>query len=139
MEKELDEEKSPHRKICKSKKTMLHIILGQFQNKIGSAQMKFCWNVSPTFTKRVSQSLNECLAIRKMFTWLVEGRRMLVIKDTSNDSVGNHCPIASSNLLWKILTNVILESASKELNNFWQKECWKNSQGTKDHLASAKQ
>lgn len=42
----------------------------------------------------ISQSLNECLTVWEMSTWLAKRRTTLVMNDKSNDSgVWNYCPI----------------------------------------------
>ena len=72
--------------------------------------------------------------------WLVEGRTILVMKDPSKGPVvGNYRPIASLNLLWKLLSGILSDKTYQYLERndilpVEQKGCRKKCQGTKDQL-----
>ena len=50
----------------------------------------------------LAAALNECIEVGDVPGWLVEGRTILVMKDSKNGTeVGNYRPIAYLNLIWK--------------------------------------
>ena len=64
----------------------------------------------------LAAALNECIEVGDVPGWLVEGRTILVMKDSKNGTeVGNYRPTACLNLIWKLLT-------------------WSTSDMTYDHL-----
>ena len=73
--------------------------------------------------------------------WLVEGRTILVMKDSKNGTeVGNYRPIACLNLIWKLLTGIISDKTYDHLEKNKllpeeQKGSRRKCQGTKDQLA----
>ena len=73
--------------------------------------------------------------------WFVEGRTILVLKDSKNGTeVGNYRPIACLNLIWKLLTGIISDKTYDHLENNKllleeQKGSRRKCQGTKDQLA----
>ena len=84
--------------------------------------------------------LNKCIDVGNVPGWLVEGRTILVIKDSKKGTeVGNYRPIAYFNLIWKLLTGIISEKTYDHLEeNKLLPEEQKGRimcQGTKDKLA----
>ena len=73
--------------------------------------------------------------------WLVEGRTILVMKDSKNGTeVGNYRPIICLNLIWKLLTGIVIDKTYDHLDKNRllpeeQKGNIRKSQGTKDQLA----
>ena len=60
----------------------------------------------------LAAALNECIEAG----WLVEGRTILVMKDSKNGTeVGNYRPIACLNLIWKLLTGIISDKTYDHL------------------------
>ena len=60
--------------------------------------------------------LNECLEVGDVPGWLVEGRTILVMKDSKKDTeVGNYKPIVCLSLIWKILTGIISDKTYDHL------------------------
>ena len=52
--------------------------------------------------------LNKCIEVGDVPGWLVEGRTILVMKDSKKGTEkGNYRPIACINLIWKLLTGII--------------------------------
>ena len=85
--------------------------------------------------------LNECIEVGDVLRWLVEGRTILVMKDSKNGTeVGNYRPIACLNLTWKPLTGIISDKIYDHLEKNRllpeeQKGSRRTCQGTKDQLA----
>ena len=73
--------------------------------------------------------------------WLVEGRTILVMKDSKNGTeVGNYRPTACLNLIWKFLTGIVSDKTydhieKNRLLTEEQKGSRRKFQGTKDQLA----
>ena len=73
-------------------------------------------------------------------SWLVAGRTILLLKDPSKGSeASNYRPVASLNLLWKILSGIFAQKVYKHLEDndllpIEQKGRTKRTRGTKDHL-----
>ena len=72
--------------------------------------------------------------------WLVEGRTILVMKDSNNGAeVGNYRPIAGLSLIWKLLTGIISDKTyhleENKLLPEEQKGSRRKCQGMKDQLA----
>ena len=86
-------------------------------------------------------ALNECIEAGDVPGWLVEGRTILVMKDSKNGTeVGNYRPIACLNLIWKLLTGIISDKTYDHLQKNRllpeeQKGSRRKCQGTKDQLA----
>ena len=84
--------------------------------------------------------LNEYLEVGDVPGWLVEGRTILVMKDSKKDTeVGNYRPIACLSLIWKLLTEIISDKTydhleEKKLLPGKQKGSKRKCQGTKDQL-----
>ena len=85
--------------------------------------------------------LNECIEVGDVSGWLVEGRTILVMKNSKKGTgVGNYKPIACLNLIWKLLTGIISEktynhSEKSKVLPEEQKGSRRKCQGTKDQLA----
>ena len=85
--------------------------------------------------------MNECIEAGDVPGWLVEGRTILVMKDSKNGTeVGNYRPIACLNLIWKLLTGIISDKTYDHLEKNRllpeeQKGSRRKCQGTKDQLA----
>ena len=84
--------------------------------------------------------LNKCIDVGNVPGWLVEGRTILVIKDSKKGTeVGNYRPIAYFNLIWKLLTGIISEKTYDHLeeNKLLPEEQKgrRMCQGTKDKRA----
>ena len=85
--------------------------------------------------------MNECIEPGDVPGWLVEGRTILVMKDSKNGTeVGNYRPIACLNLIWKLLTGIISDKTYDHLEKNRllpeeQKGSRRKCQGTKDQLA----
>ena len=55
----------------------------------------------------LAKFLNECIDVGDVPGWLVEGRTILVMKDSRKGTeVGNYRPIAYLSLIWKLLTRI---------------------------------
>ena len=73
-------------------------------------------------------------------SWLVEGRTILVMKDSKNGTeVGNYRPIACLKLIWKLLTGIISDKTydhleEKQLLPEEQKRSRRKCQGRKDQI-----
>ena len=73
--------------------------------------------------------------------WFVEGRTILVMKDSKKGTeVGNYRPIACLNLIWKLLTGIGCDKAYNHLEENRllpeeQKESRRKCKVTKDQLA----
>ena len=84
--------------------------------------------------------LNECIEVGDVPGWLVEGRTILVMKDSKNGTeVGNYRPIACLILIWKLLTGIISDKAYDHLEKNRllpeeQKGSRRKCQGTKINL-----
>ena len=84
--------------------------------------------------------LNECVEVGEVPGWFVEGRTILVMKDSKNGTeVGNYRPITCLNLIWKLLTGIISDKTYDHLEKNRllpedQKGSRRKCQGTKDHL-----
>ena len=84
--------------------------------------------------------MNECLEVGDVPGWLVEGRTILVMKDSKKDAeVGNYRPIACLSLIWKLLTGIISDKRydhleEKKLLPEKQKGSKRKCQRTKDQL-----
>ena len=82
--------------------------------------------------------MNECIEVGDVPGWLVEGRTILVMKDSKKGTeVGNYRPIACLNLIWKLLTGIISDKTYDHLEENKllpeeQKESRRKCQGTKD-------
>ena len=64
--------------------------------------------VFPAIHEVLATVLNECIEVGDVLEWLVEGRTILAMKDSKEGTeVGNYRPIASLNLIWKLLTGII--------------------------------
>ena len=60
--------------------------------------------------------MNECIEVGDVPGWLVEGRTILVMKDSKKGTeVGNYRPIACLNLIWKLLTGIISDKTYDHL------------------------
>ena len=85
--------------------------------------------------------LNECIEVGDVPEWLIEGRPILVMKDSKNGTeVGKYRPIACLNLIWKLLTEIISDKTYDHLEKNRllpeeQKGSRRKCQGTKDQLA----
>ena len=85
--------------------------------------------------------LNECIEVGDVPEWLVEGRTILVTKDSKNGTeVGNFRPIACLILIWKLLTGTISDKTYDHLEKNRllpeeQKGSRRKCQGTKDQIA----
>ena len=85
--------------------------------------------------------MNECIEVGDVPGWLVEGRTILVMKDSKKGTeVGNYRPIACLNLIWKLLTGIISDKTYDHLEENKllpeeQKGSRRKCQGTKDQLA----
>ena len=83
--------------------------------------------------------MNECIEVGDVPGWLVEGRTILVMKDSKKGTeVGNYRPIACLNLIWKLLTGIISDKTYDHLEENKlleeQKGSRRKCQGTKDQL-----
>ena len=84
--------------------------------------------------------LNEYLEVGDVPGWLVEGRTILVMKDSKKDTeMVDYRPIACLNLIWKLLTGIISDKAYDHLeeNKLFseeQKGSRKKCQWTNDQL-----
>ena len=77
--------------------------------------------------------LNECLEVGDVPGWLVEGRTILVMKDsTKGTEVGNYRPSACLIFIWKLLTGIISDKTYDHLEG--QKGSRRKCQGAKDQL-----
>ena len=89
----------------------------------------------------LAAALNECIEAGDVPGWLVEGRTILVMKDSKNGTeVGKYRPIACLNLIWKLLTGIIRDKTYDHLEKNRllpeeQKGRRRKCQGTKDQLA----
>ena len=89
----------------------------------------------------LAAALNECVEAGDVPGWLVEGRIILVIKDSKNGTeVGNYRPVACLNLIWKLLTGIISDKTYDHLEKNRllpeeQKGSRRKCQGAKDQLA----
>ena len=64
----------------------------------------------------LAAALNECIEVGDVPGWLVEGRTVLVMKDSKNGTeVGNYRPIACLNLIWKLLAGIISDKTYEHL------------------------
>ena len=64
----------------------------------------------------LAAALNECVEVGDVPGWLVEGRTILVMKDSKNGTeVGNYRPIVCLNLIWKLLTGIISDKTYDHL------------------------
>ena len=85
--------------------------------------------------------LNESIEVREVPEWLVEGRTILVIKDSKKGTEArNYKPIACLNLIWKLLTEIISDKTYDHLEenrllSEEQKGTRRKYQETKDQLA----
>ena len=60
--------------------------------------------------------LNECIKVGDVSGWLVEGRTILLMKDSNKGTeVGNYRPVACLNLIWKLLTGIISDKTCDHL------------------------
>ena len=87
----------------------------------------------------LAAALNESIEVGDVPGWLVEGRTILVMKDSKNGTeVGNYRPIACLNLIWKLLTGIISDKTydHSEKNRLpeVQKGCRRKCQETNDQL-----
>ena len=84
--------------------------------------------------------MNECIEVGDVPAWLVEGRTILVIKDSKKGTeVGNYRPIACPDLVWKLLIGIISEDTYDHLEENKvlpeeQKGSRRKCQGMKDQL-----
>ena len=84
--------------------------------------------------------LNEYLKVGDVPGWLVEGRTILVMKDSKKDTeMVDYRPIACLNLIWKLLTGIISDKTYDHLkeNKLFseeQKGSRKKCQWTNDQL-----
>ena len=84
--------------------------------------------------------LNECISTDETPTWMTRGRACLILKDvTKGSDITNFRPITCLPLMWKVLTGIVSESLYRHLESEKllpeeQKECRKESRGTKDQL-----
>ena len=85
--------------------------------------------------------LNECLEVGDVPGWLVEGRTILVMKDSKKDTeMVDYRPIACLNLIWKLLTGIISDKTCDHLEENKllpeeQKGSRRKCQEAKDQLA----
>ena len=83
--------------------------------------------------------LNKCIDVGNVPGWLVEGRTILVIKDSKKGTeVGNYRPIAYFNLIWKLLQESLVKRHDYLEENKLLPEEQKGRrmcQGTKDKRA----
>ena len=85
--------------------------------------------------------MNECIEVGDVPGWLVEGKTILVMKNSKNgNEVGNYRPIACLNFIWKLLTGVISDKTYDHLEKNRllpeeQKGSRRKSQEAKDQLA----
>ena len=108
----------------------------------GADKIQGFWLKSFTAVHEVLATvLNECKEVGDVSGWLVEGRTILVMKDSKKGTeVGNYRPIACLNLIWKLLTGIISDKTYDHLEENKllpeeQKESRRKCQGTKDRLA----
>ena len=60
--------------------------------------------------------MNECVEVGDVPGWLVEGRTILVMKDsTKGTEVGKYIPTACFNLIWKLLAVIISDKTYDHL------------------------
>ena len=143
--------KSQKRKIAEVRQADVVITLADVKEKIkkipswkgpGPDDIQGYW--IKNFTElhdKIAENLQHCLRTREVPHWLVEGRTILVMKDTSKGTeVGNYRPIACLNLLWKLLSGILSDKTytfleTNKLLPDEQKGCRRKCQGTKDQLA----
>ena len=93
-----------------------------------------------TVHARLVEQLNECLQHRRVPTWMTKGRTVLIIKDKETGPVAtNFRPITCLLFMWKLLTGVMSDEIYQHLESnrllpSEQKDCRRNSRGTKDQL-----
>ena len=86
--------------------------------------------------------MNECIEVGDVPGWLVEGRTILVMKDSEKGTeVGNYRPVAYLSLIWKLLTGIINDETYDHLEENRllpqeQKESRRKCQGRKDQLVT---
>ena len=84
--------------------------------------------------------LNEFIEVEDVPGWLIEGRTILMMKDSKESTeVENYRPIACLNLIWKLLTGIISGKTYDHLEENRllpeeQKGSRRKCQGTKDQL-----
>ena len=72
----------------------------------------------------LAAALNKCIEAGDVPGWLVEEITILVMKDSKNGTeVGNYRPIACLNLIWKLLTGIIIDKTYDHLekSDYYQK------------------
>ena len=85
--------------------------------------------------------MSECIEVGDVPEWLVEGRTILAMKDSKKGfEAGNYRPIASLNLIWKLLTGISSDKTYEHLEENRllpeeQKGSRRKWQWTKDQLA----
>ena len=88
--------------------------------------------------------LDDCIKTEDVPNWMVESRTVLIKKDArKGNDVGNYRPIASLNIHWKLLNDIINEKVYDHLNEQSllteaQKGCRRKTRETKDQLLSDK-
>ena len=66
--------------------------------------------------KCLAKVLDDCITTGNVPDWMVEGRTILLMKDSTKGSeASNYRPIACLNLLWKLLTAMISEKTYSHL------------------------
>ena len=100
----------------------------------------FCLKSFTAVHEVLATVLNECVEVGDVPGWLVEGRTILVMKDSKKGTeVGNYRPIACLNLIWKLLTGIISDKTYDHLEENKllpgeQKGSRRKCQGTKDQI-----
>ena len=95
--------------------------------------------------KRLTEHLQTCVVEGDVPTWMTKGRTALIQKDSEKGNVArNYRPIACLPLMWKLLISTLTEKVyahlfEKNVKPDEQKECRKDSRGTKDQLLIDKQ
>ena len=114
---------------------MFPYILGKYQ--IGKRQTLIDFHFSSPGN---SKHLDDCIRTGDIPNRMIDSRRVLIQKNArKGNAVANYWPIASFNLLWKLLTDIISEKVYDYLNQQnvlpgEQNCCWQRTIGTKDQL-----
>ena len=110
----------------------------------GPDKIQVFWLKSSTAVHEVIATvLNKCLKVGDVPGWLVEGITILVMKDSKKGTeVGNCRPLACLNLIWKLLTRIIINKIYDHLEENKllpeeQKGSRRKSKGTKDQQKKA--
>ena len=78
--------------------------------------------------------LNECIEEGDVPGWLVEVRTVLMLKDSKKGTeMGNYRPLACLNMIWKLLTGIIIGETydHSQKNNYYQKNKKEVEESTK--------